>query len=103
MAAHDPRSAYRDRQAHWNAEIAKHDRRHLLVSNLRLALVAAVVALLWLAAQQHVPGRLLVVPIVTFFALLPMHARVLNARDRAVRARGYYDRGMARLHETWKE
>ena len=101
--ADDPRTVYQRRQAYWNAEIARHEARHLQVSNLRLAAVAAFGLLLWLAiGRDAVPGALVLAPIALFFLLLPVHARVLNARDRALRARGYYDRGLSRLDETWK-
>jgi hypothetical protein len=41
-------------------------------------------------------------PIVAFVPLLFVHARVLNARDRATRAAGYYERGLARLEHRWQ-
>ncbi len=43
----------------------------------------------------------LVVPLLAFVALLYVHARVLNARDRATRAAAFYQRGIARLTDKW--
>ena len=40
-------------------------------------------------------------PPLPFFVLLVVHARVLNARDRARRALRYYERGFSRLDGTW--
>ena len=37
-----------------------------------------------------------------FVPLLFVHARVLNARDRAARAAAFYERGLARLEDRWQ-
>src|SRR5690606_29011228 len=43
----------------------------------------------------------LALPIAAFVPLLFVHARVLNARDRALRAAAFYERGLARISNTW--
>ncbi len=43
----------------------------------------------------------LAVPILAFVPLLFVHARVLNARDRATRAAAFYERGLARIEDRW--
>ena len=43
----------------------------------------------------------LAIPILLFVPLLFVHARVLNARDRAARAAAFYERGLARLGDAW--
>lgn len=103
MAGSDPRKAYDARQVHWRAEIERHESRHMVVSNVRLALIAVTALMLWLALSRETiaPGWSLI-PVLLFLALLFVHARVLNMRDRAIRARGYYDRGIARLNEDWQ-
>ena len=103
MSSGDPRQEYQRRQFVWDAEIARTESRHVLVSNLRLALVALAVLLLWLGLSRHVLGAAWVLaPVGLFLALLVAHARILNARDRALRARRYYDRGVSRLDGSWK-
>lgn len=103
MAVPDPRQVYQARHAQWTAEIARHESRHVLVSNARLAMVGTLALALWLAlGLDALSLRWALAPIAFFFVLLPVHARVLNARDRATRARGYYERGLSRLDETWK-
>jgi hypothetical protein len=44
----------------------------------------------------------LALPILAFLPLLFVHARTLNARDRAGRAALFYERGLARLNHTWQ-
>src|SRR4051794_4917936 len=78
------------------------DRRHLLISNLRLAIFALAALVAWLAfARALISPTWLLVPALAFAALLVAHARVLNANDRVLRARRYYERGVSRLQGTW--
>jgi hypothetical protein len=44
----------------------------------------------------------LALPIVAFLPLLVVHARVLNGRDRALRAAAFYERGLARVEHRWQ-
>jgi hypothetical protein len=98
----DPRAEYERRRARWAAAIARGDRRHLLVSNLRLAAVVLAALLAWLGfARAIVSPAWTLVPVAAFLALMVVHALVLNARDRAVNARDYYDRGFKRLDGSW--
>ncbi|MEQ1869673.1 MAG: DNA mismatch repair protein MutS [Vicinamibacterales bacterium] len=103
MASQAPQKVYQQRQAHWSGEIARHERRHLLVSNLRLALVGLVALLLWFAlSPRSISLGWTLVPLAAFAALVVVHARVLNERDRSERAKAYFDRGQSRLDETWR-
>ena len=98
----DPRAEYERRRARWAAAIARGDRRHLFVSNLRLAAVVLASLLAWLGfARAIVSPAWTLVPVAAFLALMVVHALVLNARDRAVNARDYYDRGFKRLDGSW--
>jgi hypothetical protein len=98
----DPSQEYRRRHAAWIAAIAKHDRVHLFVSNLRLVAVVAAVVILWLAVwRDAVSAAWLAAPALAFVLLLVWHARVLNTLDRARRAKAYYERGLSRLDGTW--
>ncbi len=44
----------------------------------------------------------LLVPLLAFVVILFVHARVLNARDRALRAAAFYERGLARIEDRWQ-
>jgi hypothetical protein len=98
----DPRATYEGRLTHWSREIARGDRRHLLVSNLRLIAVALAVGAAWLALGPSLLSPFWVLlPSLSFFALLVVHARILNTQDRAMRARRYFERGVSRLDGSW--
>ncbi len=99
----EPRQAYVTRSAYWSGEIVRHESRHVLVSNLRLALVALTVLVLWLALSRGLlHGEWALIPVLLFLVLMVVHARVLNARDRAMRALAYYERGVGRLDDAWR-
>ena len=102
MTAADPRAEYERRIARLNVSIADGERRHLIISNLRLVIFAVAALVVWLAFARVVASPAwLLLPGASFVALLVMHARVLNATDRVLRARRYYTRGLSRLDGTW--
>ena len=102
MTRSDPRAAYTGRIAGLDVGLAAGERRHHLISNLRLALFAAGAAVAWAAFIRTAIGPAwLLLPALSFLALLVAHARVLNANDRLRRARRYYERGLSRLEGTW--
>jgi hypothetical protein len=101
-AAH-PRTEYDARVARWSAAIARTERLHVFVSNLRLVAVGAAVLIAWLALSRGVLHPIWIgVPAVAFVLLLAQHARLLSALDRARLARRYYERGIGRLEGTWR-
>ena len=97
-----PGDEYRRRVERWSAALAEGERRHLLVSNLRIVVFVGAVAMAWLVTFGN---RLSVVwlylPAAAFLALLVAHARILNGKDRAERARRLYERGTRRLTGQW--
>lgn len=100
--ASTPRAEYQQRLSQLDAEIARGDRRHLVISNLRLAAFGAGAVLAWLAFGPALFSPAWVLPpAVGFLLLLVLHARALNAQDRAKRARAFYERGLSRLDGTW--
>src|SRR4051812_14191326 len=98
----EPRAEYGRRIAQWDAAIARGERTHLFVSNLRLAAVLAAAVLAWLGFFRNTisPGWALI-PAAAFLVLLVIHAKVLNRNDRAARARRFYLRGMDRVEGRW--
>ncbi len=102
MSREDPHVAYQQRRVHWSATIARAERRHLLVSNLRLAASVVAAAAAWLAfARGTISPSWVLIPVLCFLALIAVHARILNERDRATRARRYFERGSNRLAGIW--
>jgi hypothetical protein len=98
----DPRAEYERRRDRWHARIEQLNRAHLAISNLRLLLFAVFVVMVWLSlARSAISALWALVPALAFGALLIVHARLLNRRERGVRARRLYERGLARLDGHW--
>ena len=76
------------------------EQRHASFAWARLGIFLAGVVLVVVLGRDSAPW--LALPIVAFVPLLFMHARVLNARDRATRAAAFYERGLARLTDSWQ-
>jgi hypothetical protein len=98
----DPRAEYDRRLAVWRERIARFNRTHFFISNVRLLIAIAGAALLW---QAFVRARISpwwpVVDWLLFGALAVYHARVLHRGERARRAAGVYERGLDRLDNRW--
>jgi hypothetical protein len=98
----DPRAEYTGRLEARRASVARHERRHRTMGNLRLlvAVVAAVIA--WMAfAEGALSGWWLLVPAAVFATLAVIHDHVLRDRRAAGRAVVYYEKALARLDNRW--
>jgi hypothetical protein len=97
-----PRAEYERRIARWSEVVRQEERKHLLVSNLRLVVFAAAAITAWLAfGRQAISPAWLIVPGVAFVALVVLHARVRLLIERGQRARRIYERGLQRIDGTW--
>ena len=98
----DPRAEYDRRLDAWHARIIALDAAHLGVSNLRLLIAGAAAVAGWLAFGRNAISPLWILGIVAgFIALMVVHARMLERRERARRAERWYLRGLDRLNGTW--
>jgi hypothetical protein len=93
-----PQLVYARRLQMWRERCAALDRSHLFVSNSRLVVAAGGAVSLWLAFWRNSisPAWSLALGAV-FVGLIVWHARVLQRRDRALRAEQWYLRGIERL------
>ena len=97
-----PREEYTRRVARWEVAIAQGERRHLFISNLRLAVALAAGLAAWFVfIRDAAPAWTFLVPAITFLVLLVVHALVLQQNERAARARRLYLRGLDRLDGRW--
>jgi len=72
------------------------------LSHARLAVFAAAAAAAWLAFGLHWIARGWLLPLaVVFVALMVIHDRVIRRREREDRRAAWYERGLARLDDTW--
>jgi hypothetical protein len=97
-----PAEIYRQRLAAREEEVVLLDRRHLLLSNARLAVFLTGAILAWLAWISHLlSGWYVLVPVVIFIRLAMAHDGVLRRRARARRAVSFYKQGLDRLADRW--
>ena len=97
-----PREEYARRVARWEVVIAQGERRHLFISNLRLAVALAAGLAAWFVfIRNAAPAWTFLVPAIAFLVLLVVHALVLQQNERASRARRLYLRGLDRLDGRW--
>ena len=82
----DPRAEYLQRIARWDTEIAAGERRHQLVANLRLALVAAGGWLVWMVWTGRAAAGWFAAPLAVFITLVIWHDRILQGIERSKRA-----------------
>jgi hypothetical protein len=98
----DPRAEYGKRITRWTDEMARADRLHLVLANVRLALAGIAAVLAWQAFVSHrVSAIWPLLPAAGFAGIAMVHVRVIERLERAGRARQLYQRGMARLDGTW--
>jgi hypothetical protein len=98
----ESRAEYDRRIAQWTAAITEGERRHLLISNLRLGTAVAAAVVGWLAfVRVAVSAGWFLVPAIGFLALLVVHALVLQRNERSARARRLYLRGLDRMNGKW--
>ena len=71
------------------------------VAHARLATFASGVVVALLAWRYAISLWWLVAPVAVFVWLVRRHARVLHARELAIRGMGFYERGLARLEDRW--
>jgi hypothetical protein len=90
---------YEARLAARRTMLAGRERACFRVSNLRLAIAAAALVLFIVGGPAH--AAWLLVPLVAFVVTAAWHARLLNARDRARSAAGFYERSLARVAGEW--
>jgi MutS-like protein len=98
----DPKAEYERRLALKRDRVEQLQRRHLVISNLRLALFVTFAVILWLAlARSALSAAWALAPVVAFCVLLVVHARLLNRAERSRRAHRLYERGLSRLKGQW--
>jgi hypothetical protein len=98
----EPCLEYERRLSGWRERIAAFNRRHVILSNARLAAAALIAVGMWLAFfRGAVSPWWIVAGGVVFAALAVFHARLLQRLERAQRASQLYERALERLSGRW--
>jgi hypothetical protein len=93
-------TTYRARLGARRADAERLEQAHARLAWARLAIFGLAVAIALALGRESAPW--LAIALVAFIPLLFIHARTLNARDRTGRAAGFYERGIARLTDSWQ-
>ncbi len=97
-----PRAEYAARRDARRATAARQAELHRHVANARFLVFAVAAVLAWFAFRTgDISPWWLTAPAVLFVGLIILHARVARTRQRAERAAGYYEKGIARLEDRW--
>ena len=98
----DPKAEFTERLSARRETLARCDRQHIRIGNLRLLVVLAAAALGWLSLGRHLLSPWwMIAPAAGFLALAIVHERALRARDRAGRAARFYEHALTRLNDRW--
>jgi hypothetical protein len=97
-----PSEEYKERQRNREMQVARFERVHLRLGNLRLLVVTAGLIAAWFSLHRDAfsPWLLLAFPAI-FVVLAAFHARVLRKRACAERAVDFYCKGLARIEDRW--
>lgn len=86
------------------ARVARYEKIHIRLGNIRLAVALLLVLMAWASLRDHkFSPWWLAAPIAGFMVLGAYHSRVLRARDLALRAAAVYERGQARIEDRWAD
>jgi hypothetical protein len=93
---------YGARLAARQALAARIEKRHILIGNIRLALVVLTATGAWFSLHSGIfsPAWLLA-PTIAFVFAVVYHAKVLRAQSHALRAIDVYREGLARIEDRW--
>ena len=98
----EPIEEYRKRLGAKLEIVAAKEKRHLLFGYLKVAVIAGMIALVWIYFARHsFRAYWLLVPIVAYLLLAVLHERAIQARTHAETAANLYRRGIARMEDRW--
>jgi hypothetical protein len=98
----DPFQEYSKRLETIVAAIAAKQRRNIFAGNLKVAVIAAGLALGWMSfAKQWFLPIWLALPVCTYAGLAATHEYILRGRTLTERAATFYRKGLARMEDRW--
>lgn len=97
-----PAEEYAQRQSDRESRIARLERVHIRLGNIRLLLAVLTAVLAWTSLRSHlISPWWLAAPVAVFACIAYWHSRVLRSRELAERAVRFYERGLARIEDRW--
>lgn len=97
-----PSEEYSARRSARQEQVARFEKIHIQLGNVRLFLAAAAAALAWESFHAHrLSAWWLILPVGAFAFIAVRHSRILRQLELAKRAVAFYDRGLARIEDRW--
>ena len=97
-----PSEEYVQRRTVRESRVARFERIHIRLGNVRLLLAVTTAILAWAAFRSHLVSYWwLAVPVAAFGTVAFWHSRVLRSRELSQRAVAFYERGLARIQDRW--
>ena len=98
----NPLAEYQRRLGERRAVAESEGKRFRRIGNARLGIgIAGVIVAFFVFGETILSPWWLVIPAAAFAVLVVVHARVVERLERAQRAVGFYERGLARLENRW--
>ena len=97
-----PAEEYARRQSVRESRVARFEKTHIQLGNIRLLLAVITVVLAWASLRSHLLSPWwLAAPIVVFACIAYGHSRILRSQELARRSAKFYERGLARIEDRW--
>jgi len=98
----NPTQEYSTRLERFGRAVEVKQRRHVLVGNLKIAVLVAGLVLAWMSfAKEWFSAYWLTMPFGVYVAFAIFHEHVLRARARVETAAAFYRKGLARIEDAW--
>jgi len=93
---------YARRLSDRESRIARFEKIHIRLGNVRLLLAVITVVLAWASLRSHLLSPWwLAAPLVAFACIAYWHSRILRLQELARRSAKFYERGLARIEDRW--
>ena len=97
-----PTKEYAERRNARQAQVARCEKIHIQLGNVRLLLAAITAVLAWISFRSHLLSAWwILAPVVAFACIAYWHSRVLRSQELANRSVQFYERGLARIEDRW--
>lgn len=99
-----PSEEYVQRLSAREARVARYEKIHIRLGNVRLILALLAAGIAWAAFRGHeLSAYWLILPAGLFAGIANYHSRILRSRDLTSRAVAFYKKGLARIQDRWAD
>ena len=97
-----PSEEYVRRRDLRRSRVARYEKIHIRLGNVRLLLAVLAVIVFWASLRGHyLSFGWMAAPVAAFVGVAAYHSRILRARELAERAAAFYERGLTRVEDRW--